>query len=119
MNTAIRFTEEDERTIDLFVRQLGNKFFQYVFVLFTRKDELDRQNIDLKYHLTNHSPPALISFIEKCGGRAIAFDNTLRGVELDIQVQDLLKEITTNLERNGGEYYTMEMYRKAEGNPEN
>ena len=112
INAAIGFTEEDQRSIDLFVRQFGEHFFQYVFVLFTLKDELDGHNINLETRI-KYSPPKLKSFIEKCGGRAIAFDNTLEGVKLDTQVEDLLKEIKINLERNGSECYTNEMYKEA------
>lgn len=113
LSIANRFTEEEERTVDHFVRQFGENIFQYFFVLFTRKDELDRHKYHLKDHIKN-SPPKLISFIEKCGGRVFAIDNTLEGVELDNQVQLLLQEILTNLERNGGECYTDEMYKEAE-----
>ncbi|XP_078331754.1 uncharacterized protein LOC111103088 [Crassostrea virginica] len=113
ISIANRFTEEEERTVDHFVRQFGENIFQYFFVLFTRKDELDRHKCHLKEHIEN-SPPKLISFIKKCGGRAFAFDNTLEGAELDTQVKSFLQEIQTNLERNGGECYTNEMYKEAE-----
>lgn len=113
MNITARFTEEDRQAFDFFVRQFGKNIFRYVFVLFTHKDELDRKKIDIKDYLKN-SPPALISLIEKCGGRTIAFDNTLEGVELDKQVQNLLEEITRNLERNGGECFRNEMYKDAD-----
>lgn len=113
LSIANRFTEEEQRTVDHFVQQFGENIFQYFFVLFTRKDDLDRHKITLKEHIKN-SPPKLISFIEKCGGRAIAFDNTLQGAKLDLQVQELLAEINKNLENNGGECYTDEMYKDAE-----
>ncbi|XP_078331758.1 uncharacterized protein LOC111101372 [Crassostrea virginica] len=113
ISIANRFTEEEEKTVDHFVRQFGENIFQYFFVLFTRKDELDRHKCHLKDHIEN-SPPKLISFIKKCGGRAFAFDNTLEGVELDTQVKSFLQEIQTNLESNGGECYTNEMYKEAE-----
>lgn len=113
INIAVRFTEEEERSFDFFVRQFGKDILRYVFVLFTRKDELDRNQTNLNDFLKCF-PPALILLIQKCGGRAIAFDNTLKGEELDTQVKYLLKEIQTNLERNGGECFTGEMYRDFE-----
>lgn len=117
VNIAMRFTQEEERSLDFFVRQFGKNILRYVFVLFTRKDELDRHQMNLKDFL--NCSPALISLIEKCGGRAIAFDNTLEGVELDTQVKDLLKEILTNLERNGGECFTGKMYNDFEAEIQN
>lgn len=46
--------------------------------------------------------------------KAMAFDNTLQGGKLDAQIQELLTEINKNLESNGGECYTDEMYKDAE-----
>ena len=108
-----RFTQEEERSFDFFVQQFGENILRYVFVLFTHKDQLDRHEITFFDYLKDSSPQ-LISLIQKCGGRAIAFDNTLKGVELDTQVKYLLKEIQTNLEKNGGECFTGEMYRDFE-----
>lgn len=108
-----RFTQEDERLFDFFVHQFGENILRYVFVLFTRKDELDRNKIDLKDHIKTY-PQALISFIEKTGGRVVAFDNTLTGKKLDRQVQDLLNKIMTNLEKNEGKCYTEEIYKEVE-----
>ena len=113
LSIANRFTEEEDRTVDHFVKQFGENIFRYFFVLFTRKDDLDRHKLTLKEHIKN-SPPKLISYIQKCGGRAMAFDNTLEGEKLDAQIQELLTEINKNLESNGGECYTDEMYKDAE-----
>ena len=99
-----RFTQEEEQSFDLFVRQFGKNILRYAFVLFTQKDVLDYHNMNLEDHIKN-SPKALMSFIEKFGGRVVAFDNTLKGEKLDTQVQELLHEIMINLEKNGGECY--------------
>lgn len=113
ISIANRFTEEEQRTVEHFVRQFGDKIYKYFFVLFTRKDEMDKHHINLRDHIRN-SPPKLVSFIEKCGGRALAFNNTIKGQRLDEQVILLLREIYANLEVNGGECYTDEMYKEAE-----
>lgn len=74
---------------------------------------MEKHQINLRDHIKN-SPPKLVSFIEKCGGRALAFNNTIKGKKLDEQVIQLLKEIYGNLDVNGGECYTDEMYKEAE-----
>lgn len=87
--------------------------YQYFIVLFTRKDELDENNISFKDHLAT-VPEPLRLFIEKCGGRAIAFNNKLKGSQSEPQVKELLKMIERNVSRNGGKFYTNEMYLQAE-----
>lgn len=108
-----RFTKEEDQSVKHFVRAFGKDIFKYFIVLFTRKDDLDHDKILLVEHIKN-SPPALINFIEKCGGRVIAFDNRLKGRDRDKQVIDLLSEIENNVKENAGECYKNEMYIKAE-----
>ena len=113
LSVVNRFTEEEEKTIQHFVTHFGENIHRYFIVLFTRKDELDRNRIQLKEHIKK-SPSQLISFIKKCGGNVVAFDNTLIGEQQIKQVEELLAKILTNVEKNGGECYTDEMYKKAE-----
>ena len=108
-----RFTEEENRTIDQFTTQFGEDIYKYFIVVFSRKDELDRNNMSLKDLLRN-SPLSLKLFLEKCGGRAIAFDNTLKDLASEKQAKALFTTILENVERNGGNYYTDEVYQKAE-----
>lgn len=64
------------------------------------------------------SPPSLLKFIEKCGGRVCSFNNKLVGEEQAAQVKELLDMIFKNVKSNGGKCYTHEMYRDAEKKPE-
>lgn len=108
-----RFTEEEMKTIDHFVKYFGETVYQYFIVLFTRKDELDSENVSLKDYLSN-IPPKLREFIEKCDERIIAFNNKLKGNESDAQVRELLEMIERNISKNGGRFYTNEAYQEAE-----
>lgn len=108
-----RFTEEEMKTIDHFVKYLGETVYQFFIVLFTRKDELDSENISLKSHLSN-VPKTLKEFIGKCDERIIAFNNKLKGAESDAQVKELLEMIDQNVRKNGGRLYTNEAYQEAE-----
>lgn len=108
-----RFTEEEMKTIDHFVKYFGETVYQYFIVLFTRKDELDSENVSLKGYLSN-IPPKLREFIEKCDERIIAFNNKLKGNESDAQVRELLEMIERNISKNGGRFYTNEAYQEAE-----
>lgn len=108
-----RFTEEEMKTIDHFVKYFGETVYQYFIVLFTRKDELDSENISLKSHLSD-VPKKLREFIGKCDERIIAFNNKLKGAESDAQVKELLEMIEKNVHKNGGRFYTNEAYQEAE-----
>lgn len=108
-----RFTEEEMKTIDHFVKYFGEAVYQYFIVLFTRKDELDSENVSLKGYLSN-IPQKLREFIEKCDERIIAFNNKLKGNESDAQVKELLEMIEKNISKNGGKFYTNEAYQEAE-----
>jgi len=52
--------------------------------------------------------------LQKCRNRYIAFDNTLKGTEAEIQVKELLEIIEKMVSENGNSCYTNEDYRKAE-----
>lgn len=69
--------------------------------------------MQLTDHIQN-SPPILKQFIQKCGGRVCAFNNKASGTEQDTQIKYLLQKISENIEKNGGECYTNEMYIEAE-----
>lgn len=108
-----RFTEEEMKTIDHFVKYFGETVYQYFIVLFTRKDDLDSENISLRSHLSN-VPKKLKEFIGKCDERIIAFNNRLKGAESDAQVKELLEMIEKNVHKNGDRFYTNEAYQEAE-----
>lgn len=111
--TITRFTEEEQRSVQHFVECFGKQIFKFFIVLFTRKDDLDEERKSLKDHIQT-VPENLQEFIRKCGGRAIAFNNRLKGGEEDEQVNELLSMIFDNVEKNNGECYKNEMYDEAE-----
>lgn len=108
-----RFTAEEQNSIEHFVRHFGKNIYKYVIVLFTRKDDLDEDGKTLRSHIKS-SPPELQNLIQKCGGRVITFNNRLKGEKQGEQVEDLLHIILQNVDQNGGECYTDEMYLEAE-----
>lgn len=108
-----RYTLEEQESIDLFFKQFGENIRDYSIVLFTRKDDLEEDDITLESHIKS-SPPELRKLIKDCGGRVVAFDNRLKGDEQDIQVKSFLNEVVKNVRRNGGNCYTNKMYEEAE-----
>lgn len=113
INAASRYTEEEQRSVEHFVNYFGNEIYKYIIILFVRKDELDDHDIQLSDHIKN-APLVMQQFIQKCGGRVCAFNNKAKSTEQDEQVKELLKKVSKNIERNGGNYYTNDMYEEAE-----
>lgn len=108
-----RFTQEEQNTIDHFIKHFGENIYKYAIVLFTRKDDLDEEGKNIFDHLKT-SPAQLQMLVKKCGGRVIAFNNRLKEDKQDAQAKQLLDEILENVERNGGKCYTNEMFEEAE-----
>lgn len=108
-----RFTEEEKNSVEHFVQYFGEIVYNYLIVLFTRKDDLDAENKSLQDFITT-SPPELKTIIEKCGGRVFAFNNRLNGKENEEQSFGLLNLILENIKKNKGRYYTNKMYEDAE-----
>lgn len=113
LSVVARFTKEEQKSVEHFIKYFGEKIYKYFIVVFTRKDDLDAHERNLRDHI-QESPPSLIRFIEKCGGRTYAFNNRLQGTEQEKQVKELLKIVSENVMDNGNKCYTDEMYIKAE-----
>lgn len=106
-----RFTDEEQNTVEHFVKHFGESVYKYVIVLFTRKDSLEGNSLQ---DFIETSPKELRTLLRKCGGRVIAFNNKLTGAENDEQVQELINLILRNTEKNEGLFYTHKLYEDAE-----
>lgn len=107
-----RFTEEEQNAIEHFIAYFGEDIYKYAIVIFTGKDYLDEENKTL-YDYLKKTTAKLTALIEKCGGRALAFNNRLKGEESDKQANELLELIFENVQKNGNTHYTDAMYKKA------
>ena len=109
----LRFTQEEQHSVDNFFEQFGNQVYEYSLVLFTRGDDLEGDSMSL-IDLLKQAPEHLRNFIKKCGGRTVVFNNNLKGEENDKQVQCLLIFVLENVRKNNGKYYTNEIFIEAE-----
>lgn len=112
LSIAVRYTEEEHKSVEHFIKYFGEKALTYFIILFTRKDEL-APSVPITKHIEDY-PANLKLLIQKCGGRICAFDNRLTGEQQDEQVKELLDKIDCNVNMLGGECYTNEMYIEAE-----
>lgn len=107
-----RFTQEEKDTVEHFRAVFGEGMNEYLFVLFTRKDDLDADGKTI-HDFIQDVPDTLRQLLSDCKQRYIAFNNRLPQQD-GAQVRSLINMIDANIQRNGGTYYTTEMYQEAE-----
>lgn len=108
-----RFTEEEQNSIEHFIKYFGQNIYKYSIIIFTYKDNLDEEGRTL-FDYMKTTTPRLKMLINTCGGRVLAFNNRLKGEDCDKQALDLLGMIKENVKKNGYTFYTNEMYEEAE-----
>lgn len=104
-----RFTEEEKECIDHFVNYFGENVYQYIVILFTRKDDLDYHKRTLK-DLIETVPEDIKTLIGRCSNRCIAFNNRAGVSEKEEQVKELLRMIDDMVSKNKELFFTNEMY---------
>ncbi|XP_052576239.1 GTPase IMAP family member 9-like [Peromyscus californicus insignis] len=106
-----RFTEEEQKTVDLIKGLFGEEAMKYMIVLFTRKDELEDQSLDDFLVQANEK---LKNIILQCGKRYLAFNNKAVEAEQENQVQQLVELIEKMVDGNGGSYFSEKIYEDVE-----
>lgn len=101
-----RFTDEEQKTVELLQQVFGDRAADYSLVLFTYGDHLECTVEDFVCQC-----PKLSHIVESCDGRCHVFNNKKRN---NNQVQQLIEKIEGMVMNNGGSYYTNEMFEEAE-----
>ncbi|KAL2087003.1 hypothetical protein ACEWY4_018062 [Coilia grayii] len=104
-----RLTEEEKESLKFIQKTFGEQASCYTMALFTHGDDLVACGTSIE-ELIDESQD-LRTFIHQCGGGYHVFNN---GDEDPAQVRELLKKINTMVQRNGGSYYTNEVFEEAE-----
>ncbi|XP_054467694.1 GTPase IMAP family member 8-like [Anoplopoma fimbria] len=104
-----RFTQEEKDTVKLIKNFFGKKSVDYIIVLFTKGDDLDNETIE-SYVAESDEP--LKQLTNECGERYHVFNNNEK--EDRSQVSQLLTKIDSMVKKNGGGYYTSDIFQSAE-----
>ncbi|XP_058258453.1 GTPase IMAP family member 8-like, partial [Hemibagrus wyckioides] len=104
-----RFTEEEKKTVNLIKKMFGPEAAKYSIVLFTGGDKL--KNKTLEEYLKTGNSPYVNKLIRDCGGRVHLFNNC---TEDTTQVSKLLEMIEEMTKFNRDNFFTNEMFKKAE-----
>ncbi|KAI3367285.1 hypothetical protein L3Q82_008331 [Scortum barcoo] len=102
-----RFTQEEKETVRMIQTTFGEDAAKFTLVLFTHGDQLKKQTIE-GYISEN---PDLQAIIRMCYNRYHVFNNEIKDYEQTTQLLDKIDKMTM---ANGGEYYTNELFMKAE-----
>ncbi|XP_014881942.1 GTPase IMAP family member 8-like [Poecilia latipinna] len=108
------FTPEDEKTVEIIKKTFGKQAARYTMVLFTHGDELREANINIEDMLEIHKPLKRIisqcSVLKKFEDKYHVFDKEDEDLA---QVSELLEKINRMVQRNGGSFYTKEMFEES------
>ncbi len=102
-----RFTQEEKETISMIQTTFGEDAAKHTMVLFTHGDQLRKQTIE---GYISESPD-LKAIIRKCYDRYHVFNNEIKDPEQTSQLLDKIDKMTM---ANDGNYYTNEMFMRAE-----
>ncbi|XP_059403404.1 GTPase IMAP family member 9-like isoform X2 [Carassius carassius] len=103
-----RFTEQEQQIPQMIEMIFGQGVLKYSIILFTHGDLLEDEPIE-KLIVENRR---LRDLVQQCGGRYHVFNN--KDLNNREQVNDLLQKIDSMIARNGGGYYSNQMYDDAQ-----
>ena len=110
-----RFTAEESKTVEFFLKIFGKNLENFLIVVFTNKDKLERDEMTIhEYVQTLPLKSPLSELLKRINNRYVVFGYKGNQQDRENEVQDLLNMIDDMVESNRGHYYTNEMYKQAE-----
>ncbi|XP_071391288.1 GTPase IMAP family member 9-like [Centroberyx affinis] len=106
ISMTAKFTGDEKQSVEWIQETFGKEAGEYTMVLFTHGDDLDRPVEE--YMRENEN---LFQFVSSCKGGYHVFNN--KDKTSLTQVTQLLQKIDALVGRNGGSYYTNDMFRSV------
>ncbi|KAH9330405.1 hypothetical protein KI387_002513, partial [Taxus chinensis] len=109
-----RFTQEETNVLDQLQMLFGPRIVNYMVVVFTGGDHLERRGMTLEEHL-NNCPKNLTDLLRQCNWRMVVFDNkNTSETKKEKQITDLLKQVDKIIEENERKPYSNELFEQAQ-----
>ncbi|XP_077058553.1 GTPase IMAP family member 8-like [Siphateles boraxobius] len=105
-----RFTEEEKNTVQHLKEVFGEQILKYTMILFTYKDQLEKQKKTIEQYL-EEGDPDLKKLVDSCGNRFFCLDNETASSP---QIKDLICKIEKMMEENEGAHFTSDMFDETE-----
>ena len=110
-----RFTEEEEKTVDFFMKVFGEDLKDYLIVVFTHKDRLEDENITVdEFVQTMDKSSNLRRLIDASKGRYTAIGYKGKMEERTMEVKQILSMTEEIAGEDGKNYYSNEVFRRVQ-----
>ena len=110
-----RFTEEEQKTVDFFMKVFGEDLKDYLIVVFTHKDRLEDENITVNdFVQTMDKSSNLRRLIDASKGRYTAIGYKGKMEERTMEVKQILSMIEGIAGKDGENYYSNEVFRRVQ-----
>ena len=110
-----RFTEEEQKTVDFFMKVFGEDLKDYLVVVFTHKDRLDDENITVNdFVQTMDESSNLRRLIDASKGRYTAIGYKGKMEERTMEVKQILSMIEEIAGKDGKNYYSNEVFQRVQ-----
>lgn len=103
-----RFTNEEQKTVQIIKEMFGDDISRYAIVVLTRGDDLEADRVTLS-DFTRNAVGGLRTLIDQCGGRCVVINNRNKDRK---QVESLMVMVNGVIDKNG-DYYTTRMFALA------
>ncbi|XP_060539241.1 GTPase IMAP family member 2-like isoform X2 [Pantherophis guttatus] len=103
-----RFTAEDVAAAKCVQDVFGVESTNHTIVLFTCREDLGGTSLD--EYVQKSDNWNLRDLIRQCGNRFCGFNNKAVGTERERQVSELMETVQRTVSKNGGRYYTNQLY---------
>ena len=110
-----RFTEEEQKTVDFFMKVFGEDLKDYLIVVFTHKDRLEDENITVdEFVQTMDKSSNLRRLIDASKGRYTAIGYKGKMEERIMEVKQILSMIEEIAGKDGENYYSNEVFKRVQ-----
>ena len=114
---AGRYTEESNKTHEYVKKLLGNEADKHTIIVFTRKDDLENDDITVNEFIEN-VPDGLRNLLDNVGRRYVFVNNRLPlradSLERLEQIKELISKVEDLVQTNHGSVYSSQVYASSE-----